>query len=150
MKNSELLKHIRNEYKVLKYQTVKYDAKGYSILSIKDIFNSLINVFRSKQYKCKLIDTDISVTDLRILLDSNEYDIVYFDTVSSMSKYCATMIREFLYLYKRESNRQMCTVTLRHSTRHEGYKANDILELHTTDINEEHPNFDFSTKLWLD
>lgn len=150
MKNSELLKHIRNEYKVLKYQTVKYDAKGYSILSIKDIFNSLIDVFRSKQYKCKLIDTDISVTDLRILLDSNAYDIVYFDTVSSMSTYCATMIREFLYLYKRESNRQMCTVTLRHSTRHEGYNTNDILELHTTDINEEHPKFDFSTKLWLD
>ena len=99
------------------------------------IFKHLKTYF-SKRYNCKMIDTDISVTDLRILLDSNEYDIVFFDTVDTMSRKCVKMLKEFLDIYQHDTNRKLHAVIYRTSSEEEGYNRRDIIELRCSEIGD--------------
>ena len=82
--------------------------------------------------KVKFIDKDISVTELKNIFDSDEYECVYIDTVSNMSNDCVEMIRNFVYVYEHDESdlkREMCVGILRHSKKYEGYNGRDILEL---------------------
>jgi hypothetical protein len=125
-KTNEFLQMIYDEQKMYKY---------YNVCTTYAIFNHLHTYF-SKRYNCKLIDTDISVTDLRMLLDSNEYDIVFFDTVGTMSRKCVNMLKEFLAIYQHDTNRQLHAVIFRTSSEEEGYNKQYIIELRCSEIGD--------------
>ena len=75
----------------------------------------------------KFINEDITVAELRNIFDSNEYESVEIDCISSMSKACAKMIEEFVNIYKKDKD--MCIVLLHKKNR------NEILEVIATERN---------------
>lgn len=75
----------------------------------------------------KLINEDITVAELRNIFDSNEYDSVEIDCISSMSKECAKMIEEFVNIYKKDKD--ICVVLFHKTNR------NEIIEVIATERN---------------
>lgn len=88
-----------------------------------------LRFYTRHNHSIKLINEDITVAELRNIFDSNEYESVEIDCISSMSKACAKMIEEFVNIYKKDANKDMCVVLLHKTNR------NEILEVIATERN---------------